>query len=81
MRDQAQPRLADVGARHLGEDMKKTATKARGRRAAKIRVTSINKPPLDAAAARQMLQALILESDVIAHPKASDEVSAFAGIQ
>lgn len=32
-------------------------------------------------AARQMLQAILLESDVIAHPKASDEVSAFAGIQ
>jgi len=31
--------------------------------------------------ARQMLQAILLESDVIAHPKASDEVSTFAGIQ
>lgn len=33
----------------------------------------------DLDAARQMLQAFILEGDV--HPKASDEVSVFAGIQ
>lgn len=40
----------DLGIR-IGEDMKKTSTRTGGRRAAKIRVTSTNKPPLEATAA------------------------------
>lgn len=42
--------------------MKKTTTKARGRRVAKIRVTTVGKPPLDGAPAVARLLVAFLEN-------------------